>query len=109
MRGFSLTQPTNKKTTITTLGNALAPIVASKLSHTETGPTATSTTYAIPATTHQLGSDSSVIMVQLVEVSSGETVYAEVVRGAAGLITINFGSNQATESIRVLMQKIVGT
>ena len=97
---------TNKKTTITTLGNALAPIVASKLSHTETGPTATSTTYAIPATTHQLGSDSSVIMVQLVEVSSGETVYAEVVRGSAGLITINFGSNQTANSIRVLMQKI---
>ena len=97
---------TNKKTTVTNLGNALAPIVASKLSHTETGPTATSNTYPILATTHQLGSDSSVIMVQLVEVSSGETVYAEVVRGTNGLITINFGSNQSANSIRVLMQKI---
>jgi hypothetical protein len=45
-------------------------------------------------------------MIQLVEVSSGETVYADVVRGASGLVTIVFAVAPALNSIRVLIQKI---
>ena len=97
---------TNKKTTVTNLASAITPLVASAISYTGTGPSATANTYPITAATHGLGSNSAIIMVQLVEVSSGETVYAEVVRGASGLVTVNFGSNQSTNSIRVLMQKI---
>ncbi len=97
---------TNKKTTVTNLGNAITSIVTANTSYTGTGPSASASTYPITAATHGLGSNSAVIMVQLVEVSSGETVYAEVVRGSAGLVTINFGANQAADSIRVLMQKI---
>ena len=97
---------TNKKTTVTNLASAITPLVASAISYTGTGPSTTASTYPITAATHGLGSNSAIIMVQLVEVSSGETVYAEVVRGASGLVTVNFGSNQSTNSIRVLMQKI---
>ena len=85
---------------------AITPLVAAALSYTGTGPSATANTYPITAATHGLGSNSAIIMVQLVEVSTGQTVYAEVVRGASGLITVNFGSNQAANTIRVLMQKI---
>jgi hypothetical protein len=97
---------TNKKTTVTTLASTITPLVAAALSYTGTGPSATANTYPITAATHGLGSNSAIIMVQLVEVSTGQTVYAEVVRGASGLITVNFGSNQAANTIRVLMQKI---
>lgn len=97
---------TNKKTSVTTLASTITPLVAAALSYTGTGPSATASTYPITAATHGLGSNSAIIMVQLVEVSSGETVYAEVVRGASGLVTINFGSNQSANTIRVLMQKI---
>ena len=93
---------TNKKTTVTNLASAITAIT----SYTETGPSSTANTYPITAATHGLGNNSAIIMVQLVEVSSGQTVYAEVVRGASGLITINFGSNQSANTIRVLMQKI---
>ncbi len=93
---------TNKKTTVSNLASAITAIT----SYTETGPSSTANTYPITAATHGLGNNSAIIMVQLVEVSSGQTVYAEVVRGASGLITINFGSNQSANTIRVLMQKI---
>ena len=56
--------------------------------------------------THGLGTDSTSFMIQLVEVSSGETVYADVTRGASGLVTIDFASPPATNAIRVLIQKI---
>ncbi len=97
---------TNKKTTVTNLANAITSIVTGNTSYTGTGPAASASTYPITAATHGLGSNADVIMVQLVEISSGETVYAEVERGSSGLVTINFGSNQAANSIRVLMQKI---
>ena len=97
---------TNKKTTVTTLASTITPLVAAALSYTGTGPSATANTYPITAATHGLGSNSAIIMVQLVEVSTGQTVYAEVVRGASGLVTVNFGSNQSANTIRVLMQKI---
>jgi hypothetical protein len=44
-------------------------------------------------------------MIQLIEVSSGETVFAEVTR-ASGLVTIGFTTAPASNSIRILIQKI---
>lgn len=64
------------------------------------------TSLPITAATHGLGSVSSSFMIQLVEVSSGETVYADVTRGASGLVTIDFAVAPATNAIRVLIQKI---
>lgn len=64
------------------------------------------TSVAIAASTHGLGSDSSQFMVQLVEVSSGETVHAEVTRGASGLVTIGFSTAPSSNAIRVLINKI---
>jgi hypothetical protein len=74
-------------------------------SFTNTNPT-TSATYTINSATHGLGTDSSVIMVQLVQVSTGETIFSDVTRGASGLITITFSTSQAAGSIRALLQKI---
>ena len=64
------------------------------------------TSLPITSATHGLGTDSSSFMVQLVEVSSGETVYSDVVRGASGLVTVNFAVAPASNAIRVLIQKI---
>ena len=78
----------------------------SSLTFSNTGPAAAGTSYPITAATHGLGSDSSLIMVQIVEVSTGETVYTDVVRGASGLITITFAVSQAINTFRALLQKI---
>ena len=59
-----------------------------------------------PNINHGLGTDSSSFMIQLVDVSSGETVYADVTRGAGGQVTINFAAAPAVNDIRVLIQKI---
>ena len=55
---------------------------------------------------HTLGNDSSQFMVQLIEVSTGITVMADVVRGSDGLVTITFASAPAANAIRVLINKI---
>jgi hypothetical protein len=60
----------------------------------------------VTAATHGLGSDSTQFMIQLIEVSSGETVFAEVTRGASGLVTVGFTTAPASNSIRILIQKI---
>ena len=65
-----------------------------------------STSLTVSSGTHGLGTDSSSFMIQLVEVSSGETVYADVTRGASGLVTIDFAVAPALNAIRVLIQKI---
>ena len=59
-----------------------------------------------PNINHGMGTDSSSFMIQLVAVSSGETVYADVTRGAGGLVTIDFAAAPALNDIRVLIQKI---
>lgn len=59
-----------------------------------------------PNKNHGMGTDSSSFMIQLVDVSSGETVYADVTRGAGGLVTIDFAAAPDTNDIRVLIQKI---
>ena len=64
------------------------------------------TKFDIASSTHGLGSDSTQFMVQLVEVSSGETVHAEVDRAASGVVTISFSTAPATNAIRVLIIKI---
>jgi len=64
------------------------------------------TSVTIASGTHGLGSDSSQFMVQLVEVSSGETIYAEVTRGASGAVTIEFTTAPSANAIRVLINKI---
>ena len=65
-----------------------------------------STSLTVNSATHGLGTDSSSFMIQLVEVSSGETVYTDVTRGASGLVTIDFAVAPALNAIRVLIQKI---
>ena len=99
---YDLSVTTNKRITL----NNLTAKINAATSFTNTGPAAAGTSYTIDAVTHGLGSDSSVIMVQLVIVATGETVYADVTRGAAGLITITFAVSQAINTFRALLQKI---
>jgi hypothetical protein len=67
-----------------------------------------STSVSITAATHGLGSNAHLILVQLVEVSSGDTVFADVSRNSStGLVTIDFATAPASASIRVLMYKVV--
>jgi hypothetical protein len=56
-----------------------------------------------PNKNHELGTQSDFFMVQLVEISSGETVHAEVTRGANGNVTIAFAVAPASNGIRVLI------
>lgn len=102
---YDVSAATNKKITILDLAAKINAVN----SFTNLGPATSSTTYTIDAATHGLGSDSSNIMIQLVKVSTGETVYADVTRGAAGLITITFAQPQAANSVRALLQKILTT
>jgi hypothetical protein len=99
---YDVSVTTNKRITIANLATK----VNAATSFSNTGPAAAGTSYTISAATHWLGSDSSLIMVQLVLVATGETVYADVTRGAAGLITITFAQTQAINTVRALLQKI---
>jgi hypothetical protein len=55
---------------------------------------------------HGLGADSSSFMIQLIEVSTGSTVHADVQRAASGVVNIIFASAPASNAIRVLMTKV---
>lgn len=59
-----------------------------------------------PHKNHGLGADSTKFMIQLIEVSSGLTVMADVARGTSGAIAITFASAPAANAIRVLINKI---
>jgi len=59
-----------------------------------------------PHIDHGLGTDSTQFLVQLIEVSSGATVYADVVRNASGQVACTFASAPASNAIRVLITKI---
>lgn len=61
----------------------------------------TDTSYAV---THNLGTTD--VIVQLFDVSSGDTVYADVVRTNANTVTIDFGAAPATNDIRVLIMEL---
>ena len=83
--------------------SSLSDFVGDKRTFANTGPASAGTTYTIQSSTHGLGTDATLISVQLIEVSSGNTIYADVNRGASGLITINFASNQGVDSIKALL------
>ena len=59
-----------------------------------------------PHKNHGLGANSTQFMVQLVEVDTGATVMADVVRGASGAIAITFATAPAANKMRVLINKI---
>ena len=59
-----------------------------------------------PDIDHGLGTDSTQFLVQLIEVSSGATVYADVVRNASGQVACTFATAPASDAIRVLITKI---
>ena len=59
-----------------------------------------------PHKNHGLGADSTQFMIQLIEVSSGLTVMADVARGSSGAVAITFSSAPAANAIRVLITKI---
>jgi len=59
-----------------------------------------------PHINHGLGTDSTQFLVQLIEVSSGATVYADVVRNASGQVACTFAQAPASNAIRVLITKI---
>ena len=56
------------------------------------------------AVTHNLGTKD--VIVQLYDVSSNDTVYADVVRTSTTVVTLDFGTAPATNDIRVLVSKI---
>ena len=55
---------------------------------------------------HGLGADSTSFMIQLIEVSTGATVHADVERVASGVVNVIFAAAPASNAIRVLMTKI---
>ena len=55
---------------------------------------------------HGLGAVSTAFMIQLIEVSTGATVYADVERAASGVVNVIFAAAPASNAIRVLMTKI---
>jgi hypothetical protein len=61
------------------------------------------TSIPIDAATHGLGADSSYFMIQTIQVSTGETVFCDVTRGASGLITFDFATAPASNDIRVVV------
>lgn len=72
---------------------------------TNTNPAGT--TYEIPAATHGLGTNANRIMVELIEESTGATVYTDVTRSkTTGLITFSFLSSQTAGKYRALLTKV---
>ena len=59
-----------------------------------------------PHKNHGLGTDSTQFMIQLIEVDTGLTVMADVVRGSSGAVNLTFASAPGTDKIRVLINKI---
>ncbi len=55
---------------------------------------------------HGLGAVSTSFLIQLIEVSTGATVYADVERAASGVVNVIFAAAPASNAIRVLMTKI---
>ena len=66
----------------------------------------TATSIGLGNSDHSLGTSSSNFLAQLVEVSTGATVNADVVRGSGGSITFTFAEAPASNAIRVLITKI---
>ena len=71
------------------------------LRYAATGPVSPATSMVV---THNLGTTD--VIVQVYEVSSGETVECDVVRTTGNVVTLGFCSPQTTNSLRVLVIKI---
>ena len=96
---ISLTTDITDRQFTTLIGNASAVAINLK----KHGVTVTGADKNLSAA---IGNDSTQFMIQLIEVSSGLTVMADVARGADGLVTITFASAPAANAIRVLITKI---
>jgi len=83
----------------TTIGNNSATTINLK----KHGVTVTGADKNLPAS---IGNDSTKFMIQLIEVDTGLTAMADVVRGADGLVTITFAQKPDTDKIIVLINKI---
>ena len=59
-----------------------------------------------PHKNHGLGADSTQFMIQLIEVDTGLTAMADVVRGSSGAVNITFAAAPGADKIRVLINKI---
>ena len=92
---------TNKKVNVSNIANA----VLERTSFTNLNPVGTS--YTITAATHGLGTNGNRIMVELINESTGATVYTDVTRSkTTGLITFTFASSQAAGSLRAMLTKV---
>lgn len=89
-----------RRFTITEIADELSEV--NSWSGTIGGSTSSTITNAV----HGLGTDSDSFMIQLVEVSSGDTVFADVKREAGGDVTISFAVAPGGGAIRVLIQRI---
>lgn len=79
----------------------VTPSGLASLRYAVTGPAAPATSMVV---THNLGTTD--VMVQVYEVSSGETIECDVVRTTGNVVTLGFCSPQTTNSLRVLVIKI---
>tara|TARA_R110002073_G_scaffold116115_1_gene254395 strand:- start:356 stop:2632 length:2277 start_codon:yes stop_codon:yes gene_type:complete len=92
---------TNKKVSVANLSTA----VIEQTTFTNLNPVGTS--YTITAATHGLGTNANRIMVELIEESTGATVYTDVTRSkTTGLITFTFASSQTAGKYRALLTKV---
>lgn len=85
----------------------LTSYVSGKTSASVTIGDGTNTTITITNSDHELGTDSTNFLIQLVD-SSGNTVYADVTRDAVngGEVDFTFATAPATNSIKVLIFKV---
>jgi hypothetical protein len=79
----------------------VTPSGLASLRYAATGPVSPATSMVV---THNLGTTD--VMVQVYEVSSGETIECDVVRTTGNVVTLGFCSPQTTNSLRVLVIKI---
>jgi len=92
----------NKKITLTDLAGGIQKVTTYTGLNTTAGAT-----FTIANSVHKLGTNGHQFMVGLVEVSTGDTVYAKVsCNNSTGLITISFGASQAVNTIRINVQYI---
>ena len=98
---YDVTANENKKVTVGYLSTA----VLEQTTFTNTNPAGAS--YTINSSTHLLGSNANRIMVELIEESTGATVYTDVTRSkTTGLITFTFASSQSAGKYRALLTKV---
>ena len=80
----------------------LAAVIHGDNGATATGPSTAASTMSVA---HGLGTD---VIVQVFEISTGATVFCDVVRTSAssGTVTLNFSSSQTANTLRVLISKV---